>query len=213
MSAIDIKTDSIRFDMMNIALSRMLSQFYGKKILQLLLQAYIEEVQELSTAIADLIEKRTINKAEGVQLDTIGKIIGKPRTYYEYEMDYWFAPDSAGVAPDNGHWWCYPAPQAIGEKMDDAQYRKWIWMQILENHNLYSSVPEIENNIKDGIGEVVGIQRTGMMEANLYVSENISLTNKKLLSYNEDKMLTDNDYLFPYPATTKIDQVEVNNAD
>lgn len=208
MSAIDIKTDSIRFDMRAIALSRMLSQFYGKKILQLLVQAYIDEVQELSTAIADLIEKRTLNKAEGTALDTIGKIVGRSREYYNYEVSYWFAPDTEGVSPDSGHWWCYPAEQAVGQAMDDITYRKWLWMQILENHNLYSSTPEIENKILDGIGETVGIQRTGMMEADLYVSQNISLTNKKLLTYNTNNTLTENDYLFPYPATTNIDQVE-----
>lgn len=208
MSAIDIKTDSIRFDMSAIAMSRMLSQFYGKKILQLLVQAYIDEVQELSTAIADLIEKRTLNKAEGTALDTIGKIVGRSREYYNYEISYWFTPDTEGVSPDSGHWWCYPAEQAVGQTMDDITYRKWMWMQILENHNLYSSTPEIENNILDGIGEKVGIQRTGMMEANLYVSQNISLTNKKLLTYNTNNTLTENDYLFPYPATTNIDQVE-----
>ena len=208
MSAIDIKTDSIRFDMKAIALSRMLSQFYGKKILQLLVQAYIDEVQELSTAIADLIEKRTLNKAEGTALDTIGKIVGRSREYYNYEVSYWFAPDTEGVSPDSGHWWCYPAQQAVGQNMDDITYRKWLWMQILENHNLYSSTPEIENNILDGIGEKVGIQRTGMMEADLYVSQNISLTNKNLLDYNTNNTLTENDYLFPYPATTKINQVE-----
>jgi hypothetical protein len=208
MSAIDIKTDSIRFNMRAIAMSRMLSQFYGKKILQLLVQAYIDEVQELSTAIADLIEKRTLNKAEGNALDTIGKIVGRSREYYNYEASYWFAPDTEGVSPDSGHWWCYPAEHAVGQAMDDVTYRKWLWMQILENHNLYSSTPEIENNILDGIGETVGIQRTGMMEADLYVSQNISLTNKNLLTYNTNNTLTENDYLFPYPATTNIDQVE-----
>lgn len=208
MSAENIKTDSIRFDMKAIAIGRMLSQFYGKKILQLLLLAYIEEVQELSTAIADLIEKRTINKAEGNQLDIIGKIIGRDREYYNYEQDYWFASDEDGVSPDSGHWWCYPAEQAVGQQMDDVTYRKWIWLQILENHNLYSAKPEIENAIYDGIGETVGIQRTGMMDADIYVNKNISLTNKRLLAYNENNMLTDNDYLFSYPATTKIDNVE-----
>ena len=208
MSAIDIKTDSIRFDMRAIALSRMLSQFYGKKILQIFVQAYIDEVQELSTAIADLIEKRTLNKAEGTALDTIGKIVGRSREYYNYEVSYWFAPDTEGVSPDSGHWWCYPAQQAVGQNMDDITYRKWLWMQILENHNLYSSTPEIEKNILDGIGETVGIQRTGMMEADIYVNQNISLTNKKLLTYNTNNTLTENDYLFPYPATTNIDHVE-----
>ena len=143
MAAIDIKFTAINFDMRAIAISRMLSQLYGKKILQLLLLAYIDEVQELSTAIAMLIEKRTINKAEGTTLDVIGNIIGRSRAYYDYETDYWFAPDTAGVSPDSGHWWNYPAPQAEGQTMDDDTYRKWIWMQILENHNLYSSVPEI----------------------------------------------------------------------
>ena len=208
MSARDIKCDGIRFDMKAIAISRMLSQLYGKKVLQLLLLAFIEEVQELSTAVADLIEKRTINKAEGTQLDVIGKIIGRNRQYFEYEQDYWFATDENGVSPDNGHWWCDPAPQAIAGDMDDDTYRKWIWLQILENHNLYSAKPEIENSILDGLGETIGIQRTGMMEADIKVNENISLTNKKLLAYNKNNMLTDNDYLFAYPATTKIDQVE-----
>ena len=208
MSAIDIKTDSIRFDMKAIALSRMLSQFHGKKIMELLLQAYIEEIQELSTAIADLIEKRTLNKAEGTTLDVIGKIVGRPRGYYDYDISYWFSPDDEGVAPDSGHWWMFPAPQAVSQPMDDITYRKWLWMQIIENHNIYSSTPEIENNILDGIGEVVGIQRTGMMEADIYTSQNISLTNKKLLSYNTNNTLTENDYLFPYPATTNIDHVE-----
>lgn len=208
MSAEDIKADSIRFDMKAIAIGRMLSEFYGKKVLQLLLLAYIEEVQELSTAIADLIEKRTLNKAEGTQLDIIGKIIGRDRLSYNYETDYWFATDKVGVSPDYGHWWMSPAEQAVDEKMDDVTYRKWIWLQILENHNLYSAKPEIENAIYDGIGETVGIQRTGMMEADIYVNENISLTNKILLAYNENNMLTDNDYLFSYPATTKIDNVE-----
>ena len=208
MSAEDIKTDSIRFDMKAIAIGRMLSQFYGKKILQLLLLAYIEEVQELSTAIADLIEKRTLNKAEGTQLDIIGKIIGRDRLSYNYETNYWFTTDEAGVSPDSCHWWMSPAEQAVEERMDDVTYRKWIWLQILENHNLYSAKPEIENAIYDGVGETVGIQRTGMMDADIYVNENISLTNKRLLAYNENNMLTDNDYLFSYPATTKIDNVE-----
>ena len=208
MSAVDLKFDSIKFNLQEIAHSRILSQFYNSKTLKLLIDAYTAEVQELSTALEELIEKRTLNRAEGEQLDAIGRIIGRPREYYNYETDYWFTPDKEGTQPDNGRWWMYPAPQAQGQEMDDDTYRKWLWMQILENHNLYSSVPEIENNIQDGIGETVGIQRTGMMEADIYVTENISLTNKNLLNYNVNTKVTDNDYLFPYPATTNIGQVE-----
>lgn len=208
MSSVDIKTESIKFEMQKTAGSRMLSQYCGSKIFHLLLQAYIAEIQELSTAISELIEKRTLNKAEGTTLDIIGRIVGKDRIIYDYDAKYWFTTDTAGVSPDSGRWWCYPATQAIGQTMDDDTYRLWLWMQILENHNLYSSTPEIEKNIIDGIGETVGIQRTGAMEMDLYVNQNISLTNKNLLSYNTDNQLTENDYLFPYPATTNINQVE-----
>lgn len=214
MSVTNIKFEAIKFDMKAIAMSRVLSQYYDSKILKLLIQAYIEEIQELSTAIYDLISKRTLNLAEGTTLDIIGKIVGRPREYYEYETDFWFTPDTDTSQPDNGHWWTYPAEQAIGQLMDDETYRQWLWLQILENHNLYSSVPELKNNVLEGIGEGIGIQRVGMVEADIYVNPNISLTNKKLLIYNKDTQLTDNDYLFPYPAAMSINQVEeIDNAE
>lgn len=214
MSAINIKFEAIKFDMKAIAMSRVLSQYYDSKILKLLIQAYIEEIQELSTAIYDLISKRTLNLAEGTTLDIIGKIVGRPREYYEYETDFWFTPDTETSQPDNSHWWTYPAEQAISQPMDDNTYRKWLWLQILENHNLYSSVPELKNNVLEGIEEKIGIQRVGMVEADIYVNPNISLTNKKLLIYNKDTQLTDNDYLFPYPAAMSINQVEeIDNAE
>lgn len=214
MSAANIKFEAIKFDMKAIAMSRVLSQYYDSKILKLLIQAYIEEIQELSTAIYDLISKRTLNLAEGTTLDIIGKIVGRPRESYNYETDFWFTPDTETSQPDNSHWWTYPAEQAISQPMDDNTYRKWLWLQILENHNLYSSVPELKNNVIEGIEEKIGIQRVGMVEADIYVNPNISLTNKNLLSYNKDTQLTDNDYLFPYPAAMSINQVEeIDNAE
>lgn len=207
MAVSQIDFSSVEYNLDEIAQSRLLSQFYNSKVLKLLLSAITAEVQELSTAISQLIAKRSLYRAEGPQLDAIGRIVGQSRTGYNYGAGFWFSPDEQEVCPDNGNWWVQNQPQAIEQDMDDDTYRQWIWLKILENHNLYSSTPEIENQINDGIGEVVGIETEGNMTAKLYVSANISLTNKELLRYYKNTKLTDNDYMFAYPATTNIDTI------
>lgn len=207
MAAINIDFSEYKFNLIERAEARMLSQFYNSKVLKLLLDVYVSEIQELSDAIFDLIKKRSLNYAQGEQLNAIGRIVGRDRRQFDYDSSYWFTPDLQGVQADNGYWWVQNQQQAAYNEMDDDTYRKWLWMQILENHNLFSSNPELVNAIADGIGEEVGFERTGSMEMTIYVSSNISLTNKNLLTYNENNELTDNDYLFAYPATTDIDSV------
>lgn len=206
MPAKDIDFSSLRFDLTKISESRILSQYITSPLFKKLLGAFTSEIQELMDAIVDLMEYRTLTKAEGKNLDAIGRIVGRERTAYNYSAAYWFTPDEEGLGPDNAHWWLKGTQAAISEQMDDITYRKWIWMTILQNHNLFSSTPELENAIYDGIGEQVGIERDGMMIGKIYASETISLTNYGLLDYYIDTNLTDNDYLFAYPATTSISE-------
>lgn len=208
MTIATIDFSSVKFNLKERAELRMLSQFYDSKVLKLLLGVYASEVQELSDAIYQLLIGRTLSNAQGEQLDAIGRIVGLDRKGFDYSAQFWFAPDEDGVQPDNGHWWVQNQQQAVKTDMDDTTYRKWIWLKILENHNLFSSNPEIKNQIFEGIEETIGIERDGAMNAKLYISSNMSLTNKNLISYNEDTELTDNDYMFAYPATTDITDVE-----
>lgn len=207
MTATELKFDDITFDLKKISESRILSQYSTSPLYKLLLGVYTSEIQELSDAITDMIKYRTIAFAEGKNLDVLGKIVGMDRRNYNYDSNYWFAPEIEGVAPDNGHWWVMNYPPAVFEPMDDITYRKWIWMKVLKNHNKFSSKPEIESEILEGIEEVVGIQRTGMIEQDLYTTTSISTTNKNLLSFVKDTQLTDNQYMFSYPAATKIGDV------
>lgn len=207
MANLDLNFDDIKFDLKSISESRILSQYSQSPLFKLLLGAITKEVQELSDAIVDIIKYRSVAYAKGKNLDAIGRIVGFDRKTYNYDVSYWYEPDDAGVCPDNGHWWVKNSPQALVEPMDDITYRKWIWMKILKNHNLFSSKPEIEKEIKEGIEEIVAIQRTGMIEQDIYTTTSISSTNKKLLSFVVDTTLTDNQYLFSYPAATKIGEV------
>lgn len=210
MVDLTLKFDDITFDLKKISESRILSQYSQSPLLKLLLGALTSEVQELSDALTDLVKYRTIAYGKGKVLDVIGRIVGCDRTTLNYGSSYWFAPDEDGVQPDNGHWWVKNSPQATIEEMDDDTYRKWIWMKILKNHNKFSSKPEIENQILEGLGETVGIQRTGMITQDLYVTTAISTSNKALLSYFVNTTLTDNQYKFAYPATTSIGSVIEN---
>ena len=204
MSVQAIDFSSLRFNLKEISEGRILSQYSESPLYKQLLGVYTSEVQELLDAIVDLMEYRTIAKAEGKNLDIIGSIVGQNRSGYDYNTDYWFAPDDGDICPDNAHWWIQGVPQADETIMDDITYRKWIWIRCLENHNLFSSTPELEENIYDGLEETVGIERSGMMQGKIYASSTISLTNFGLLDYNTNTPMVDNKYLFAYPATTSI---------
>lgn len=208
MRKLTIDFTGLRFNLKEISENRLLSQYVDGRILKLLLGVLTSEIQELLDAIVDLMEYRTLQKAEGEQLDAIGRIVGQKRLAYDYEEDYWFAPDENSVQPDIGHWWSNPAEQAILEPMDDATYRQWIWLKILENHNLFSAKEEIENMVLEGIEEEIGIESEGLMNGKIYCNTEISLTKYNLLSYHKDNLQVENEFIFPYSATTKITDVE-----
>ena len=204
MAIQSIDFSALKFNLKEISESRVLSQYRESPLFNLLLGAITSEVQELLDAIVEMMEYSTLEKAEGVQLDNIGKIIGVSRTSYEYDESYWFTTDEEGIGMDNGHWWVQGASFSTSSEMDDTTYRKYINMKIQKNHNLFSSTPELVKQFENGIGETIGIEITGMMVGKLYAQSEISLTNYTLLDYNKNTNLTDNSYLFAYPATTSI---------
>lgn len=208
MKNLTVDFSGLKFNLKKISESRLLSQYSQSKVLKLLLGAFTSEIQELMDAIVLLMEYRTLNKASGKQLDILGKIIGQPRTLFNYETSYWFAPEDEEVAPDNGRWWSNPAEKAVIKKMDDVTYRKRLWLQILKNHNKFSSNLEIKDQMLQGTGETIGIQVDGIVSAKLLAQQTISLTNYNLLDYYKDTQQADNDFYFAYPATTVITSVE-----
>lgn len=206
MPATNIDFSSLRFNLREISEGRILSQYREEYLFKKLLGAITDEIQELMDAIVDLMEYRTICKAEGEQLDAIGRIVGSPRTTYNYDEEYWFTPDTEGLGPENGYWWVTGAQQAVSSEMDDITYRKWIWMTIQQNHNLFSSKPEIIKAIYEGLEEKVGIQLDGMTIGKIFAQQTISLTNYSLLDYHRNTSLSDNNFLFAYPAATSISE-------
>ena len=208
MKNLEVDFSGLKFNLKEISESRILSQYSQSPVFKMLLEAFTSEIQELMDAIVGIMEYRTLSKANGVQLDIIGLLIGQPRQMFNYETSYWFAPEENDVAPDRGHWWSNHAEKAVFEEMDDKTYRKRLWLQALKNQNRYSSNPEIKEQILNGLEETIGIQIDGTMSAKILTQKTISLTNYNLLDYYKDTQQADNDFYFAYPATTVITSVE-----
>ena len=61
------------------ALDLLLERFKGKPNLAAFLSAFMEQVQDIEDAIVALADSRIIDKAQGAQLDRIGRIVGQER--------------------------------------------------------------------------------------------------------------------------------------
>lgn len=63
--------------------NHLIGQFESKKVLYAILEALGEEMDELTTAMQDIRDKRWINTGEGAQLDGIGEIVSQSRQVNE----------------------------------------------------------------------------------------------------------------------------------
>jgi len=61
------------------ALAKILTQFKGLPVMEGVIASYMEQIQELENVFIDLLLLRTLDNAEGAQLDGIGDIVGEPR--------------------------------------------------------------------------------------------------------------------------------------
>ena len=60
-------------------IAKFLEQFKDKANLEALARSYLNRIQELENAIWEVINIRGIEESEGVGLDAIGRIVGRPR--------------------------------------------------------------------------------------------------------------------------------------
>lgn len=74
-------------DHVDQAQAKLLEQFQDKPLLLALLASYIRRIQRLENAVWEVIEIRGIDASEGVGLDAIGVIVGRPRLGLE-DIEY-----------------------------------------------------------------------------------------------------------------------------
>lgn len=134
---------------LNQARERYTEQFKNKDVFDRYVQLLLSTKQEIQLTLKDLIQKRTLDSAEGVQLDIIGEIVGQPRELIEANLlDYFgmldaFGAGSMGELGDSNVgelFWELGRPTGGNLSLDDNSYRLFIRAKIIKN--ITTSTPE-----------------------------------------------------------------------
>lgn len=191
------------------ALSWQLDQFKGKDVIEQVLTAFAEEVNELYRALAELGKQRTIGGANGVWLEGIGAIVGQAKESVPTDSpNVFFFWDSDTYMMDNSLQWVTGVPESGAYSVPtDADYQDQIVRRIFQNMNLYSSIPEIKTAVFAVLGIDVKIEQLGARNIKLWVPTGTPAWMKYLLTGKSFDTTTGgyNRWYFPFPAAVVID--------
>ena len=197
----EIDFSPYRKDLIARALSRMLGQHYDKCALKQFVLAIMGEVQVLYDALLDLQEQRTLYKAEGYNLEAIGRIVGEPRLPHHYDERHWMHADRPWQCPDTCRTWTRYAPVGVIIPARDPEYKWHILPRIVKNHTLAASVPELHHLTHMIMDQHVSWDKTGPMQVSVLVPASITPTFWNMLTYAGSDRRVDDMFLLPYPAT------------
>ena len=136
-------------DYLSEARQRITSQFEDKVVVDKYLQLLIDGQAEIQQMFADLIQKRSIDEAEGATLDIIGEIVGQPRELISADLFNFFGFQGALKADTFGDlensvvgskFYNLNDPLGGNVLFDDETYRLFIKTKILKNRT--ASTPE-----------------------------------------------------------------------
>lgn len=129
-------------DFLEEARSRYTEQFKDKIIFDKYVQLLLSTKIELQQTLKDLMQKRSIETAEGVQLDIIGEIVGQPRELIDASLISFFAfqgvigAEGFGDTSNptiGGNFYNFGDPTAGNVILNDEQYRLFIKAKIIRN--------------------------------------------------------------------------------
>lgn len=134
--------DFVLVDYLAEARSRATDLFSNTVIFDNYLQILISEKIELQTVFQDLMQSRSLDTAEGAQLDIIGDIVGQPRELIDTALLTYFAFQGYSNAASygdltnpsaGGSYYSFGSPLAGNTLLTDDQYRLFIKAKILKN--------------------------------------------------------------------------------
>lgn len=130
------------------AISRVTEQFKEADVFQRYLITLIDGYDDIQTCLQQLLQVRSLDSAEGAQLDIIGEIVGQPRELVEADLFSYFGFQGALNAASFGEigstvgGMFYNLGDNLGGNisLNDEQYRMFIRAKIFKNS--FTSTPE-----------------------------------------------------------------------
>ena len=174
------------------ARGRVTEQFIGAPVFDKYLQLLVADSVELQLVLKDLMEKRSLNTAEGVQLDILGDIVGQPRTLIDADLLTFFGfegewqADSYGniYDPAVGSAWRDGRASRIGNiTLTDDLYRLLIKAKIAKN--VTRATPEDIMTFSNFVFNTNGsnIVEEGAAKFRLMIGRNLTREEVALLRY------------------------------
>jgi len=173
------------------ARDRVTYAFTDKPIFDKYLQLLILGQVEIQEALKQVMQLRSIDTAEGEQLNVIGRIVGQPRELLEADLYEYFGLQGAtnaqsfgelGSSSIGGLFYNYGTPLGGNVLLDDATYRKFIKAKIFKN--VTASTPEefitVVNTIFD---PPISISSEGDAQVTLMFGRILTAFEKALLNY------------------------------
>nr|DAI65671.1 MAG TPA: Protein of unknown function (DUF2612) [Caudoviricetes sp.] len=113
----------------------LIGQFQGKQILQAIIEALGEELDELEQAFSDLRDKRWIDTAEGAQLDGIGTIVNQPRQIADaIQIAFFgFQDQDNALGFEQGRFRDEWETYLQSVNLSDPEYRKMLWLKVFKD--------------------------------------------------------------------------------
>lgn len=157
-------------DYLSVARTRTTEQFKleNAPVFDKYLQLLTVEMQNLEQVFQDLMQIRSLETAEGEQLDVIGRIVGQDRVLLSADIYNFFGFQGALNAGSYGNltnpaigakWWSLGRPLGGNVLLDDETYRIFIRAKILKNTTI--STPE---QFIQAINLIFGVSNTVVIE-------------------------------------------------
>lgn len=135
-------------DYLEEAYGRVTEQFKDSDIFKRYLETLVDGYDDILQCLEDLMQLRSLDTAEGAQLDVIGEIVGQPRVLVEVDLFQYFGFQGALNAASMGDLssplggMFYNLGDTLGGNMNlnDEQYKMFIRAKIFKNS--FTSTPE-----------------------------------------------------------------------
>lgn len=185
----------MNIDHIELAESRIATQFKESTNLISYIKALLYEANTLEQVIQDILDKRWIDTAEGVNLDIIGAIVGQPRIiigaelfgYFGFAVNAESGPFGSSGDPSLGDRFRSRSEPTNGNReLSDSEYRVWIRARISKNRT--SSTPE---DVINQIAFILEAEQVIFIDGNTEYQVSVG----KILSSDEKSILLNTDII------------------
>lgn len=189
-----------------LAVSRLATQFRDSTNLISYIQALLVESDNLEQIFCDIIDKRWLDTAEGVQLDILGAIVGQSREFVDSEIFDYFGFAANPIAqsfgsvndPTVGGRFIFAGEPTTGiRQLIDDEYRVFIRARIARNSTM-STPEDIITQVRYIFGSPLVLFVDGDTKYEVSIGRKLTL--------NEKSILTNTD-IIPKTASVQVSYV------